>query len=123
MPENIRTAVIGIGHMGSAHARCIAEGKVPGMVLSAVCDLAQDRLEWAEREFPGVRRFADWRELLAGNAADAAVIAVPHPLHSQIADEALRTGLHVLSEKPLDIRVSDARKAVAAGKETGRVLR
>ena len=73
MPENIRTAVIGIGHMGSAHARCIAEGKVPGMVLSAVCDLAQDRLEWAEREFPEVRRFADWRELLAGNAADAAV--------------------------------------------------
>ena len=91
MPENIRTAVIGIGHMGSAHARCIAEGKVPGMVLSAVCDLAQDRLEWAEREFPGVRRFTDWRELLAGNAADAAVIAVPHPLHSRIADEALRT--------------------------------
>ena len=45
MPENIRTAVIGIGHMGSAHARCTAEGKVPGMVLSAVCDLAQDRLE------------------------------------------------------------------------------
>ena len=122
MPENIRTAVIGIGHMGSAHARCIAEGKVPGMVLSAVCDLAQDRLEWAEREFPGVRRFADWRELLAGNAADAAVIAVPHPLHSRIADEALRAGLHVLSEKPLDIRVSDARKAVAAGKETGRVF-
>ena len=48
--------------------------------------------------------------------------AVPHPLHSRIADEALRAGLHVLSEKPLDIRVSDARKAVAAGKETGRVF-
>ncbi|MBP3720808.1 MAG: Gfo/Idh/MocA family oxidoreductase, partial [Clostridia bacterium] len=53
--------------------------------------------------------------------ASSAVIAVPHPLHSRIADEALRAGLHVLSEKPLDLRVSDARKAVAAGKETGRV--
>ena len=36
--DGIRTAVIGIGNMGSAHAACLYEGKIPGLKLAAVCD-------------------------------------------------------------------------------------
>ena len=118
----IRAAVIGIGHMGSAHARCIFSGAIEGLRLTAVCDVREERLTWAERELPGVQRFSDYHELLSSGAADAVIIATPHPLHSRIAGDALRAGFHALSEKPLDIRVSDARNAVQAGKEAGRVF-
>ncbi len=122
MKEQIRLGIIGIGNMGSAHARGVYKGLVEGLKLAAVCDLRPERLSWARQECPGVRCFEDYHELVASGAVDAVVIAVPHPLHSLIACEALSRHLHVLSEKPLDIRLSAARKAVEAGKSSGKVF-
>ena len=120
--DAIRTAVIGIGNMGSAHAKGIASGLIQGLTLSAVCDLKPERLAWAARELPGVQGYSDYKALLAAGAADAVIIAVPHPLHSRIARDAMNAGLHVLSEKPLDIRVSEARRAVETARSTGRIF-
>ena len=120
MSDSIRMAIIGVGNMGSAHAKCIASGQVEGLTLSALCDIQPPRLSWCAEQFPRVRRFADWREMIAAGCADAALVATPHPLHSQIAAAAMRAGLHVLSEKPADISVLRAREAVRASEETGR---
>ena len=58
--EEIRLGIIGIGGMGSGHASNIAEGKVPGMRLTAVCDLRPERLEWAKENLPAcVKGFSD----------------------------------------------------------------
>lgn len=122
MSDLLNAAVIGIGNMGSAHARCIFSGTIRGMRLSAVCDIRSERLAWAEREMPGERTFTDYHELIASGEAEAVIIAVPHPLHSMIAMEAMKAGLHVLSEKPLDIRLSMARQAVETGRATGKVF-
>ena len=121
--RELRTAVIGIGNMGTAHARCIREGEIPGLELAAVCDLRPERLRWVEANWPGVARTADWRSLLdPALPLDAVIIAVPHPLHCEMAQAFLEAGKHVLSEKPLDIRLSRARKAVAAAEERGLVF-
>ena len=118
----IRTAVIGIGNMGSAHARCIYSGAIPGMQLAAVCDLRPERLDWAKNELPGTALYDSWESLISSGTIDAVIIAVPHPLHSIIAEAAMHAGLHALSEKPLDIRLSSARRAVETGKSTGQVF-
>ena len=118
----IRTAVIGIGNMGSAHARCIYSGAIPGMQLAAVCDLRPERLDWAKNELPGTALYDSWESLISSGTIDAVIIAVPHPLHSIIAEAAMQAGLHALSEKPLDIRLSSARRAVETGKKTGQVF-
>ena len=47
MAEKIRLGVIGIGNMGSAHAKNVAAGKCPDFVLTAVADIKPDRLAWA----------------------------------------------------------------------------
>lgn len=36
--NNVRIGIIGIGNMGSAHARSIFSGLIPRMTLTAVCD-------------------------------------------------------------------------------------
>ena len=122
MNDFLRAAVIGIGNMGSAHAHCIHSGKIDGMRLSAVCDIRPSHLAWAREELPGVQQFSDYHQLIASGETDAVIIAVPHPLHSLIAQEALKAGLHVLSEKPLDIRLSLAREAVETGRAAGKVF-
>ena len=100
--SGIKVAVIGFGNMGTAHATCLAEGKIRGLELAAVCDIRPERLAESRRRFPGVACFADYRELLASGGAQAAVVAVPHPLHGEIASAALGAGLHTLVEKPME---------------------
>ena len=119
--QQVRAAVIGYGGIGSAHTAAIAAGKIAGMRLVAICDVDEARLHVAGERFPEVRCVADFHALLDGSV-DAVVIAVPHPMHCQIAAECLCAGLHVLSEKPLDVTVSAAAKAVQAAREAGRIF-
>jgi predicted dehydrogenase len=106
----VRVAVMGIGNMGSSHARLISDGGVPGAVLTAVCDTEPARLA----AFPEVEAFGDPSALLSSDVADAVIIATPHLDHASLGVAALDAGLHVLVEKPLAVDVADARRLVDA---------
>lgn len=113
----LRLAVIGIGNMGFAHAKCIFSGEISGCVLCAVCDTDPGRLALAEKAFPGVASYADAAALFAAEKPDAVVIATPHPSHTQLAMQAMQRGIHVLSEKPADILYSRVQQACALARE------
>ena len=53
---------------------------------------------------------------------DAVIIATPHYFHPPIAIEAMKAGLHVISEKPMAVQVSQADEMIQAAKETGKVF-
>lgn len=99
----VKTGIIGVGNIGSAHAKAILTGQVEGMALAALCDVNP------QRRLPGIPFYTDFRELLKTDV-EAVIIAVPHPLHGDIAIEAFKAGKHVLVEKPVDISVSKARR-------------
>ena len=120
--NKIRTAVIGIGNMGTAHATCLFEGRIDGMELAAVCDISASRRKECTKRFPGVPQFEDWKELLSSGLVDAVIVAVPHPMHAQIATAVLEAGLHVLTEKPMDVSVSKARKLIESAEKSDRVF-
>ena len=121
MLHEVKLAVIGYGGIGSAHTGFIAGGGVAGMTLAAVCAINENRLDVVRERFPGVRCVTDFYDLLDGSI-DAVLIAVPHPMHCKIAAECLRAGVHVLVEKPIDITVTEAKKAVAAAEESGSIF-
>ncbi len=108
--DNIKVGVIGIGNIGSAHANCIASGEIDGMELYAVCDIDNDKLNAFNEKFNFVKTYVDYNLLIKDKNIEAVIIAVPHPLHSNIAIAALKNDLHVLLEKPVDIAVSKAHK-------------
>lgn len=115
----LRFAVIGIGSMGSAHATALYQGKIEHAVLCAVCDTDPQRLEWAKTHLCGVAQYDDYRALLAQHVADAVIIATPHYFHPIIAIDAFAAGMHVLSEKPAGVRVSDVYRMNEAAKASG----
>ena len=121
MLHEVKLAVIGYGGIGSAHTGFIASGGVADMTLAAVCDINANRLAVVRERFPGVRCVTDFHDLLDGSI-DAVLIAVPHPMHCKIAAECLRAGVHVLVEKPIDITVTKAKKAVVAAEESGSIF-
>ena len=119
---DLRMGIVGIGNMGSAHFNYVNSGKIEGMTLSAVCDLRQERLDYCKENAPGVSCYTDWQELVKDPNVDAIIIAVPHPLHADIAMAALNAGKHVLTEKPVDVRISKAQALNECAAKSGKVF-
>ena len=107
---SLRIGVIGIGNMGSAHVSTITAGKIKDLTLGAVCDLRQERLDFCKEKQPDVVCYENWKDLIQDPDIQAVLIAVPHPMHADIAMAALAAGKHVLTEKPVDIKISKARQ-------------
>lgn len=120
--NQVRTAVIGVGNMGSAHTSCIAGGRINGLHLSALCDISPERQAYCRSKYPDVPCFASVAGLLASGTADAVVVAVPHPSHSDVAIQALTAGLDVLVEKPIDVALSKAMQLCETADQCGRVF-
>lgn len=111
--NKVRIGIIGVGNMGSAHAQWIQEGKVPRLELAALCDVNPDKL----KPFPGVKPFLKSEEMIRSGLVDAVLIATPHYAHTTIGIDALKQGMHVLTEKPVAVHKADAERMIAAYKK------
>ena len=112
----VRFGIIGYGKQGSLYANILTGTPLWGTMsiprpkdctltaVSARNEALKDEIE----SLPGVRYFKDWKELIASDCCDAVIITVPHFSHHEIAIAALQAGKHVLCEKPMTIRASDA---------------
>ena len=120
--KHINVAVIGIGNMGFAHAACIAGNEIKGMSLTAVCDISEKKLAFFSEKYPNIKGYTSYEELFNDKICDSVIIAVPHPLHAEIAVKALEHGLDVMLEKPADISVSRVKKLNEAAEKSGKVF-
>src|SRR5215471_13162259 len=116
--RQLRLGVVGIGVMGSNHARVLAE--FPGVKLAVVADPdpAQTEFVGGALGCPTVR---DVHELL-DRGVDAVSIAAPTHLHREIALTCIKRGVHVMVEKPIASSVEEGRDIIAAARTAGVVL-
>jgi predicted dehydrogenase len=117
---SLRTAVIGVGHLGRQHARLHAALAAEGVSeFVSVCDqnpvTAQTIAE--ERSVPWT---VDWKELLG--KVDAVSLAVPTESHCDIASSLLEQGIHVLVEKPIARTLAEAQQMIVAAEKGGALL-
>jgi predicted dehydrogenase len=117
MAKPLRTAVIGIGHLGRHHARLLAS--MPDTTLTAVVDTVPEKAAEAAA-LTGARACRDYREMLDG--IDAVVIAVPTELHREIAVPFLERGVAVLVEKPMSRSIADADAMLDTARRNNAVL-
>ena len=116
----LRTAVIGVGHLGRQHARIHATLAAEGRTqFVSVCDLIEEtaRSIAAERQTEWT---TDWRSL--PGKIDAVSLAVPTQAHSDIACGLLAAGIHVLVEKPISRTLEEADRMIAAARKSGAQL-
>ncbi|WP_339315268.1 Gfo/Idh/MocA family oxidoreductase [Paenibacillus sp. FSL R10-2734] len=101
--SNVRYGIIGIGNMGTAHAQSLLN-EIKGAELTAVCDIKEERLKWAEEQLPeNIRKYSTPKELFESRIIDAVLICTPHYDHPTLAIEAFQYGYHVLVEKPAGV--------------------
>src|SRR5262249_34476816 len=109
----IRYAVVGLGHIARG-AVLPAFARAPGSTLAALVSRDPEKLADAARLHPDARPvlFGDLDALLETGAIDAVYLAVPNPLHADLAVRALERRVHVLCEKPLALRVVDCQRMI-----------
>src|ERR1044072_8331337 len=107
--ELVRLGVIGVGIMGSNHARVLAD--LSGVKVVGIADPAASHRELLG-QIVGCK-VCDSAEALLDLGIDAAVIAAPTHLHHDIALTCIRRGVHVLVEKPIASNVEEGRSIVA----------
>lgn len=104
MSDKVRVGMIGLGNMGASHAKKLLAGECPEIELTAVCDVKEERLNWAKEELgEGVARFSDGDAMMDSGLIDALVVALPHYDHPLYAIKAMKKGLHVMIEKPAGV--------------------
>ncbi|MBW3632029.1 MAG: Gfo/Idh/MocA family oxidoreductase [Chloroflexi bacterium] len=89
--------------------------------LVAICDPVPTALAEAGEQAGIEARYRDYREVLARDDIDVVTIATPNSLHEPIAVAALRSGKHVLCEKPLALSLAEARRMAKEARGADRV--
>ena len=108
--HEVRIGIIGVGNMGSHHARFLLAGSIPRCTVTTICDIDPARLT----PYSGVAKFAESGALIRSGLVDAVIIATPHYSHTTIGIDALQHGLHVLVEKPISVHKADCLRLISA---------
>jgi len=126
--REIRFGVIGCGLMGREFASAAARwlhlldlDYAPR--IEAVCDVNLQATEWFKDNVPSVRLATDnYEELLNDAAIEVIYCAVPHNLHEKIYSDIIRSGKHLLGEKPFGIDQAANTAILEAARENPDVL-
>ncbi len=87
--------------------------------LVACADIKPERADEAAAKH-GIRAYYSYEEMIEKEELDAVQLCLPHYLHSKVAIYAMEHGLDVITEKPMDVDLESAERAVAVSKATGR---
>ncbi len=111
--SKVKVGVIGCGNISGIYLK---NGRVlRDIEIAAVADLVPERARVRAAEY-GVPRACPVRELLADPEIEIVLNLTIPRAHARVAMASLRAGKHVYNEKPLSIRLEDARAMLRLAK-------
>ncbi len=122
--DDVRFAVVGFNGRGRNHIQGMS--RVPGVRLTALCDVDQNVLDAeakrAKDKGQEVETYLDIRKLLESKNIDAVTIATPNHWHSLAAIWAVQAGKDVYVEKPVSHNVFEGRRLVEIARKENRIV-
>lgn len=119
--ENIHFALIGAGGQGRHVASRFLE--VPGVKMTAVCEINPDCVSEAKKMSPEVKVYEDWNDLLSKETdLQAVVIGLPEDTHADATIAALEAKRDVFCEKPMAYSLDQSRAMIAARDKNNGIL-
>jgi predicted dehydrogenase len=112
--EKLNIGVVGVGHLGSLHAKMLAE--IDAVRLAGIFDTESAKAKKIAAEF-GTHARESFDALL--DVVDALTIATTTSTHFAVAHTALQRGKHVFIEKPITQTTGEADELIRIAKEHG----
>jgi predicted dehydrogenase len=114
--EALRIGVVGVGHIGSNHARLYADSPAEFTAIYDV-DLTRGRHIAEKYRVKAAKSLAEFADMV-----DAISVATPTSTHYEIAKELLGLGKHLLVEKPIAENTAHASELAELAQKSGLVL-
>jgi myo-inositol 2-dehydrogenase / D-chiro-inositol 1-dehydrogenase len=118
---SVRVGIIGVGVMGSDHARILAS-QVPGATIQAIYDADPARAKAVADEIGGGTVVTDAVALIRDSSVDAVLVASPDQTHKALTLACLEARKPVLCEKPLAPTAAECLEVIAAESALGKKL-
>src|SRR3954466_4337419 len=116
--DRLNVAVVGAGGRGAADIEGVMETGAANIV--ALCDCDDRQATQAVKQFPGAKRYRDWRKMLdAQKDFDAVIVATPDHNHAIVSVAAMQLSKHVYCEKPLAHSVWEVRRMAQVAADKG----
>ncbi len=116
----MRIALFGSGWIQSMHAQAVLDH--PQGELAAATNWREATLMKLAERFEIPRVTTDWQELVGADDVDAVVVSTPNSLHAEQTIACLRSGKHVLVEKPMAMNLTECDQMIAAARESSKAL-
>lgn len=107
----LKAAVIGVGSIGSNHARVYRE--LPEVELVAVVDAYEQTAAKVGGRF-NVPHYTDYMRMIEEKKPDVISVSVPTSRHHEVGMKVIAAGVHVLVEKPIANTIEQAEDLIAA---------
>ncbi|MBI1840761.1 MAG: Gfo/Idh/MocA family oxidoreductase [Verrucomicrobia bacterium] len=118
--EDVRVGVIGFGGRGKDHLGGLS--KLPGVRITALCDVDEAVMRAEAEKRPGAETHKDLRRLLDSKNVDVVTVATPNHWHSLAAIWAIQAGKDVYLEKPVSHNVWEGRQVVEAARKHKKIV-
>jgi predicted dehydrogenase len=110
----MRAAIVGCGRVGEKRAAALGPGR-----LAAAADRDGARAQALAARAPGCSAETDWRRAIERADVELVIVATPHDALAEVATAAVRSGKHVLVEKPAARSVRELDPLIAAARAAG----
>ncbi|MBO9606004.1 MAG: Gfo/Idh/MocA family oxidoreductase [Paenibacillaceae bacterium] len=112
----VQVAFVGAGGIAQTHFKALAGH--PDARMVAVCDVVAENAERAALAC-GMKAYSDVTQMLDAERIDALFLCVPPFAHERLEETAAERGIHLLVEKPVGLRMEQARQKAAAIRQAG----
>jgi predicted dehydrogenase len=122
--KKLKVGLIGAGAIADAcHLPAWQELEGEGRVeLIGVCDLIKDRAERAKEKYGARKAYLDYKKMLSEVQYDIIDVCTQNRPHCLVSVAALKSGAHVLVEKPMAMNTREAQQMIQAANKVKKKL-
>ncbi|MEG1902684.1 MAG: Gfo/Idh/MocA family oxidoreductase [Clostridium sp.] len=117
----MKYALIGCGRIATNHIKAAVNNKLE---IVAVCDVVPEHMEelllkHGLQDDRSIKRYTDYKEMIAENDMELIGIATESGIHAEIALFCIDNGIHVIIEKPMAMSIADADEIIRRSEKKG----
>ena len=116
----MKIGIVGLGHWGPNYLRIFSQLEDTNVIACA--DINEKQLKLYRHQYPHLKIFTDYKDLLKLKEIDAVIIATPTSTHYSLAKETIKAEKNVLVEKPLTSKSEEAQHLVELARKSNLVL-
>lgn len=114
--QKLKVGIIGCGLISKLR-HIPAYKRLKDFEVQAVCDLNEELAKETAKEFKVPKFYTDTSKMFAEEDLDIVDICVPPQIHAPIAIDAMKSGSHVIMEKPMATKASDCEEMIKVSKK------